>query len=230
MVDPVCIAFDVSPGRGIRSWSRRAGRARPDDGRGDPSRAGTGWLAERLSSCTAKHEVAEIVCDGYGPSAAIANRVDEAGITVRRLDSGDYGKACGLFVDAVGENDAAASGAAGADAAIRARRRGRWLTGGRGRGRSRTSTSAAGGGDVGALVGDRERRRRGGDLLMGSPTAGCSLGWRLRAGGAGAARGHPHGLVQLDHPELVRGELAAPASTGRPIWRTGCGSRTAASS
>jgi hypothetical protein len=47
--------------------------------------------------------VEEIVCDGYGPSAAIARKVDEAGITVKRLDSQQYGIACGMFVDAVGE-------------------------------------------------------------------------------------------------------------------------------
>ena len=43
------------------------------------------------------------MCDGYGPSAAIARKADEAGITVRRLDSQQYGIACGQFVDAIGE-------------------------------------------------------------------------------------------------------------------------------
>jgi hypothetical protein len=51
-----------------------------------------------------RHEVVEIVCDGYGPSASIARKADEAGIKVRRLDAGQYGLACGVFVDAVGES------------------------------------------------------------------------------------------------------------------------------
>ena len=62
-------------------------------------------------SCTGRMRSRRSCVTGTGPSAAIARKVDEAGITVRRLDSGDYGKACGLFVDAVGETDAAASGA-----------------------------------------------------------------------------------------------------------------------
>ena len=48
-----------------------------------PARAGWRRSSQELY---AKHEVVEIVCDGYGPSAAIARRVDEAGITVTRMD------------------------------------------------------------------------------------------------------------------------------------------------
>ncbi len=83
------------------------------------SRSGTGWLVERLVELYRTHEVAEVVCDGFGPAAAIANRVDDAGITVRRLDSGDYGKACGLFVDGVGEKTLRHLGQLELDAAIR---------------------------------------------------------------------------------------------------------------
>ena len=102
-VDPVCISWDVSPDR--RTSIVVAGRT----DRGDMgvevihSRAGTGWVAEKMIALYEKHEIAEVVCDGFGPSAAIAARIDDAGIKVKRLDSGDYGKACGLFVDSVGE-------------------------------------------------------------------------------------------------------------------------------
>lgn len=103
MQDPVCIACDVSPER--HSSIVSAGRC--DHGHflieTIHSRAGTGWLVERLVDLYRDHEVAEVVCDGFGPSAAIAKLLDDAGITVRRMDSGDYGKACGLFVDFVGE-------------------------------------------------------------------------------------------------------------------------------
>jgi hypothetical protein len=103
LVDPVCLAFDVAPDR--RTSIAAAGM----NERGVlhveviHARAGTGWVEERLAELYRKHEVAEIVCDGYGPSAAIARKADEAGIKVRRLDSGQYGEACGMFVDAVGE-------------------------------------------------------------------------------------------------------------------------------
>jgi hypothetical protein len=122
MVDPVCLAYDVSPNR--HSSIVAAGR----DERGNmmveliSSRPGTGWLVERLVELYRSHEVAEIVCDGFGPAAAIANRVDEAGITIRRLDSGEYGKACGLFVDHVGERTLRHLGQQELDLAIRGAR------------------------------------------------------------------------------------------------------------
>lgn len=103
LVDPVCIAYDISPER----HSSIVASGRSDGGQlmveVIHSNAGTGWLVERLIHLYQAHEVAEVVCDGFGPAAAIAKLVDEAGITVRRMDSGDYGKACGFFVDAVGE-------------------------------------------------------------------------------------------------------------------------------
>jgi hypothetical protein len=103
LLDPVCIAFDVSPERHTAIVA--AGRS----DRGQwlveviAAGSGTGWLTRRLVELYARHEVAEIVCDGYGPSAAMARKADDAGITVRRLDSNQYGQACGAFVDAVGE-------------------------------------------------------------------------------------------------------------------------------
>jgi hypothetical protein len=103
VVDPVCIAFDVSPERHTAILA--AGR----NERGVMhvevvhAGAGTGWLTERLVELYRRHEVAEIVCDGYGPSAAMARKADDAGIRVRRLDSNEYGQACGAFVDAVAE-------------------------------------------------------------------------------------------------------------------------------
>jgi hypothetical protein len=119
MVDPVCIAFDVSPDR--HSSIVAAGR----DERGNmlvevvSANHGTGWLTDRLMDIYRSHEIAEIVCDGFGPAAAIARKADDAGIKVRLLDSGDYGKACGLFVDAVGERTLRHLGQPELDSAIR---------------------------------------------------------------------------------------------------------------
>jgi hypothetical protein len=104
MVDPICLAFDVSPSRRtaiVASGLNEQGRLHVEVVHAGE---GTGWVHDRIAALYAKHDVEEVVCDGYGPSAAIARRVDEAGITVKRLDAQQYGIACGMFVDAVGED------------------------------------------------------------------------------------------------------------------------------
>lgn len=100
--DPVALAFDVSPSR--RSSIAAAGASSSGDLLLElvESREGTAWVAERLIELYNRHEVAELVCDGYGPAVSIAEKVSEAvGVEVRRLDSGEHGQACGLLVDAV---------------------------------------------------------------------------------------------------------------------------------
>ncbi len=102
--DPVCLAFDVSPDRRtsiVAAGLNEQGKLHVEV---IHSNAGTGWVTDRLHELYRNHEIVEIVCDGYGPSAAIARRVDEAGIKVRRYDAADYGIACGEFAVAVGEN------------------------------------------------------------------------------------------------------------------------------
>jgi hypothetical protein len=119
LIDPVCLAYDVSPDR--NSSIVAAGRNEQGLMMVEliACRPGTGWLVQRLIELYQAHEIAEVVCDGFGPSAAIASRIDEAGITVRRMDSGDYGKACGLFVDHVGEKTLRHIGQQELDAAVK---------------------------------------------------------------------------------------------------------------
>jgi hypothetical protein len=81
--------------------------------------SGTGWLDHALAELYQARQIEEVVCDELGPAAAIANRIDDAGIKVRRLDSGDYGKACGLFADSVGEGTVRHEGQPELDAALR---------------------------------------------------------------------------------------------------------------
>jgi hypothetical protein len=103
LLDPVVIAFDVSPNRRtaiVAAGLNEQGRMHVEVVH---ARAGTGWVEERLAALYEKHLVEEVICDGYGPAAAIARKADAAGVKIRLLDSGEYGKACGLFVDAVGE-------------------------------------------------------------------------------------------------------------------------------
>ncbi len=65
--------------------------------------AGTGWVTERLIEICAKHQVLEVVTDGYGPSSAIAQKLEHADLAVRKLDSVEFAAACGQLVDLVGE-------------------------------------------------------------------------------------------------------------------------------
>ncbi len=106
LVDPICISFDVSPGR--RTSITAAGVN--EDGRKHVevlnSRAGTSWVAERIAGLCEKHEVVEVCCDGFGPANTIANEVEEhAGLSVRRLKAGEYADACGLFANAVDDRE-----------------------------------------------------------------------------------------------------------------------------
>ncbi len=101
LIDPVCIGFDVTPGG--QTAIVAAGRNEQGLMHVEVVHAnhGTGWVARALEALYRKHEVVELVCDGYGPSAAIARRVDDAGIKVRRLDTNEFVMACVSFVDAV---------------------------------------------------------------------------------------------------------------------------------
>jgi hypothetical protein len=119
LVDPVCVAIDVSPERHSSVAAVGANERGVLHAEIIHARAGTGWLVDRLVELYGHHDVVEIVCDGFGPAASIANRVEEAGIKVRRLDSGEYGRACGLFLDHVGEKTLRHLGQQELDAAIR---------------------------------------------------------------------------------------------------------------
>ncbi len=119
LVDPVCLAFDVSPDRraSIAAAGRRA------DGLFHveviQNREGTSWLPERLAGIVEAHEVAVVKGDGYGPAASVAQFVEEAGVAVERVTMGELGQACGRLVDAVNEKTVRHLGSAELDDAIR---------------------------------------------------------------------------------------------------------------
>ncbi len=104
--DPVCISFDISPGRRTSVVASGMSRARKKHVEVVHCRAGTGWVPARMVELCEKHDVVEIVCDGFGPGNTIANRIEEqTGLTVRRLKSGEYADACGQFANDVEEHD-----------------------------------------------------------------------------------------------------------------------------
>jgi hypothetical protein len=104
LVDPVVFGFDVSPSR--RTAIVAAGLNEQGHKHVElvKLQAGVGWVAGWLEERCAKHEVLELVCDGFGPANAIARHVEEqTRLRVRRLKTGEYADACGMFANEVEE-------------------------------------------------------------------------------------------------------------------------------
>ena len=103
VLDPVVLAFDVSPER----FSSVGAAGRRSDGLLHveclASRRGTDWLPKYLKERVKRNKPAALVCDGYGPAASMMAKLEDEGLIVQTFDSGEYGKACGQFVDAVNE-------------------------------------------------------------------------------------------------------------------------------
>lgn len=102
MLDPICLAFDVTPDRG-RATIAAAGR------RGDglfhvetvDQRRGTGWLTPRIIELLARWNVFSVTCDPASPAAAVVRVLEEQGVEVETTTARDYSSACGLFYDLI---------------------------------------------------------------------------------------------------------------------------------
>lgn len=102
--DPVCVMFEVSPSR--RSTISAAGFNATGKKHVEVinDKEGTAWLPERLAELCSKWDVTEILCDGFGPANMVADRVEEqTGLKVRRLKTGEFVDACGMFAAEVEE-------------------------------------------------------------------------------------------------------------------------------
>ena len=124
--DPICLAFDVSPDR--RSSISAAGRNK--DGLWHvevvEDRAGTGWVAERISQrlaeLTSSHRPKAVVCDGYGPAASLVPAIEASGVEVTTVTAGEHAQACGRLVDLVEEGAIRHLGSSELTGAIRSAR------------------------------------------------------------------------------------------------------------
>lgn len=102
LLDPVALAFDVSPNRSSASISA-AGR------RADTlfhvelieCQRGTGALVDRLRELDAKHEPIAVLCDGASPAASLIPELEKAGVAVTSLTADEYAQACGMLFDSV---------------------------------------------------------------------------------------------------------------------------------
>jgi hypothetical protein len=100
MVDPVCLAFDVTPNRYRASIGVAGART---DGRAHLEvieyRRGTGWLKERLVKLVERHHPFAVVCRSSSAAASFVPDLEEAGIQVVQVSVAEEAAACGRFFD-----------------------------------------------------------------------------------------------------------------------------------
>lgn len=104
MLDPICIAFDVSP---ARSSAAIVAAGLREDGRGHVEvierRPGTGWVVERLAELEREHEPAVIVCDAASPAGSLLDELEAKHVDVETTSATDFARACAVFFDAVAD-------------------------------------------------------------------------------------------------------------------------------
>jgi hypothetical protein len=96
LLDPVALAFDVSPDRSSSSISA-AGRRADSLFHGEviERHRGTGWVVARLIELNAKHSPIAILYDGAGPANTLAPELEAAGIDGHAGLAKEHASACG---------------------------------------------------------------------------------------------------------------------------------------
>lgn len=102
VLDPLILAFDVTPDRGMAAIAI-AGR------RADnllhveviEHRQGTAWVAARVAQLVADHRVTAVRCDAAGPAASLLPDLAALGVAVQPVTAQEHAQACGSFFDAV---------------------------------------------------------------------------------------------------------------------------------
>jgi phage terminase large subunit-like protein len=104
MLDPVCLAFDVTPSRDRCSIA--AAGLRPDGllhCEVAEYRRNTGWVAKKLAEITAKQRVHSVVYDARSPAAALRKQLEGEFVDATAIDTRGYADACGAFTDLVAD-------------------------------------------------------------------------------------------------------------------------------
>lgn len=65
------------------------------------NRPHTGWVVARLAELVAAHKPAAVVVDEFGPTGSLIAPLEEAGVRVERIGTGDVARAFGMFYDGV---------------------------------------------------------------------------------------------------------------------------------
>lgn len=65
------------------------------------NRPGTGWVVDRLRELDARHKPAAVVVDEFGPTGSLIAPLEQAGIRVERIGTGDIARAFGMIYDSI---------------------------------------------------------------------------------------------------------------------------------
>ncbi len=120
LVDPVCLAADVSPDR--RASIAAAGKNTDGNWHIEilENKSGTSWLPSKLSELVDRHQPASVRMDSYGPAASVLHAIEEAEVQIDTINASDHSQACGRLLDAVAEGSLRHLGSTQLDNAIRA--------------------------------------------------------------------------------------------------------------
>lgn len=102
---PIAIAVDVMPDRSVGSLSVAGQRP---DGLWQvelvDNRNSVGWIVERVAGIVSRRDVRAVVIDGQSPAASLIDALRVKGVVVTTTHAGQMAQACGMFYDAVIEN------------------------------------------------------------------------------------------------------------------------------
>jgi hypothetical protein len=100
----VCFAFDVSPDRSMACIAVAGMRSDGllhvevvEHGRG------TGWVADRLSELTGRHDSLGVACDAQGPAGALIPDIRALDMRVETVTANEHAQACATLFDAVAQ-------------------------------------------------------------------------------------------------------------------------------
>lgn len=102
MLDPIVLAFDVTPNRG---WSAIGAAGYRDDDLEHVEiiehRPGTRWVVPRLLELRDKHRPMAIRCDERGPAASLLTHCENEGLDIQTVNTSEMAQGCAQFLDAV---------------------------------------------------------------------------------------------------------------------------------
>jgi hypothetical protein len=101
MVDPVALAFDVSPDRSTASIG--AAGYRPDGllhVEVVEHRSGTAWVAGELAQLVRSHNPVAVFCDPAGPAGSLLAPLSALNVDVIGFSAQEHAQSCGMLYDA----------------------------------------------------------------------------------------------------------------------------------
>ncbi len=105
VLNPVCLAFDVTPDHSSASIAAAGKR---QDGRTHieviEHGRGTNWVVDELVGLKRRQKPAAIVCDAIGPAGSLLAEAKVKGLKIHPVNTTEHAQACGRFVDDVSDD------------------------------------------------------------------------------------------------------------------------------